>query len=180
MPTLPNSKHEAFAYAVSKGVGIAEAYVQAGYNDSPPSATRLAKKPEVAARIEEIRGEMLSRAKAIVQAPTEENAVALAEMGLTLDWCMQQFKEIADEARAAGQFAPANAAIKNIQGIIEIKSSKDEGGKPDEDQKYSLKEIGNIADMLSALPEQPIIKDVTPAPPMEPVAIPTIPDVGDA
>lgn len=179
MPQLPNAKHESFAYSVAKGMAQADAYVHAGYKDSPPSASRLAKLPIVAKRIAEIREEMQAAARAIVQAPTEANAQTMVELGIDLDWCVREFQDIAEKAKAAGQFAPANAAVKNIQGIVEIKSAKDPSGKTEEDSKYSLKEIGSIADMLSSLPEQPVMKDVTPAPAPKLISIEDIPEAPD-
>lgn len=170
MPQLPNPKHDAFAYALAKGMSKVDAYVHAGYNDSPPSATRLSQKPEVVQRVQEIRAEMMGAAKALIEVPSEENAVALKDMGLTLDWCIEQYKDIADKAKDAGQFAPANAAIKNIQGIIEIKTSKDGGGDADEDEpRIKLSDATAFAKALAELrnagaDEGPTIIDVTPTP----------------
>jgi hypothetical protein len=165
MPQLPNPKHDAFAYALAKGMSKVDAYVHAGYNDSPPSATRLSQKPEVVQRVQEIRAEMMGAAKALIEVPSEENAVALKDMGLTLDWCIEQYKDIADKAKDAGQFAPANAAIKNIQGIIEIKTSKDKGeGADSEETRFSLTEIREVASLFrESEPVQELnIIDVTP------------------
>lgn len=165
MPKLANPKHEAFAYQVAKGMGMADSYVHAGYKDSGPSATRLSKQPDVAARIEELREDFRSKAKAIADVPSEENAVALVNAGLSLDWCINEFKDIAEKAKSAGQFAPANQAVKNIQSILEIKSAKDPDNATEEKKKYSLDEIGDVAGLLAKIsPDQPKIIDVTPPP----------------
>ncbi len=152
MAQLSNPKHEAFAYALAKGMSKQDAYVYAGYNDSPASATRLSQKPEVVKRVNELREEMLAAATAIIEAPTEENALALAAHGLTLDWCVEQFKDIADKAKSAGQFAPANAAIKNIQSIIEMKSAKSDGkDRDDEEPLIKLSDATKFAEALANL-----------------------------
>lgn len=169
MPQLSNPKHDAFAYALAKGMSKADAYVHAGYNDSPPSATRLSQKPEVVQRVNELREEMMGAARALIEAPTEENALALSAHGLTLEWCMEQFQDIAEKAKSAGQFAPANAAIKNIQGIIEMKNAKSGGQTEDGDEpRIKLSDATAFAQALVALrdggkEEGPTTIDVTPA-----------------
>ena len=128
MPQLPNPKHDAFAYALAKGMSKVDAYVHAGYNDSPPSATRLSQKPEVVQRVQEIRAEMMGAAKALIEVPSEENAVALKDMGLTLDWCIEQYKDIADKAKDAGQFAPLTQLSKTFKASSKSKPPKTAAG----------------------------------------------------
>jgi len=168
MPKLSNEKHDMFAHGLAKGMSKVDAYVHAGYNDSPPSATRLSQKPEVVQRVQEIRQDMMEVAKDLIEVPTEENAVAFAEAGLTLEWCVEQFKDIADKAKTAGQFAPANAAIKNIQGIIELKTAKDSGKDSDDaEPRIKLSDATAFAKALADLRDIPSLEgpttiDVTP------------------
>lgn len=164
MPALSNAKHESFAYNLAKGMGKSDAYVHAGYSDSPAAATRLSKTLEVAARIQELRDEMMGAVNELISAPTEENAQSLVDMGLTLDWCALQYKTIASEARTAGQFSAATAAVKNIQSLIEIdgkRTDKDEGHDSELISIGGLKEISSI---LKDLPDGVDFIDVTPAP----------------
>lgn len=169
MPKLPNDKHDMFAHGLAKGMSKADAYVHAGYNDSPPSATRLSQKPEVVQRVQEIRQDMMAAAKELIALPTEENAIAFAATGMTLEWCMEEFKDIAEKAKAAGQFAPANAAVKNIQGIIEMKTAKENGKDSDSDEpRIKLSDATEFAKALAALrnipdTEGPTLIDVSPA-----------------
>lgn len=44
MPVLKNAAHELYAQELAKGRGINEAYIAAGYQSSPASATRLSNK----------------------------------------------------------------------------------------------------------------------------------------
>ena len=67
MPVLTNPRHERFAQGVAKGRSQGEAYVYAGYskqaagNDTRANATRIAKRPEVAARIVELQERQANR-----------------------------------------------------------------------------------------------------------------------
>ncbi|MEO8926764.1 MAG: hypothetical protein ABI306_06325 [Caulobacteraceae bacterium] len=55
MPVLENRGHETYARARARGLGPLEAYVAAGYRPTYTSGARLGRRPEVAARIVELR-----------------------------------------------------------------------------------------------------------------------------
>lgn len=57
MGALENVKHEAFALEVAEGKTLLEAHKGAGYVPDPGNAKRLRKRPEVRARIAELRSE---------------------------------------------------------------------------------------------------------------------------
>lgn len=57
MPALEHVKHEAFALSVAEGKTLLEAHKQAGYVPDAGNAKRLRKRPEVRARIAELRQE---------------------------------------------------------------------------------------------------------------------------
>lgn len=79
MPILRNPRHERFAQELAAGCGITEAYVRAGYDDSPASATRLSKKVKL--RVDELRA-AATTAAAQKLAITEERVLAeLAKIG---------------------------------------------------------------------------------------------------
>ncbi len=56
MPTLLNQGHECYVRARAKGVKRLAAYVEAGYAAHETSAGRLERRPEVTARLAELRG----------------------------------------------------------------------------------------------------------------------------
>jgi hypothetical protein len=68
MPKLQNDSHEAFARARALGARLEDAYEDAGYVASCAHASRLAARPEVAARIAELRRERSSNADTSPQA----------------------------------------------------------------------------------------------------------------
>ena len=55
MPTLIDPRYEAFAQARAKGFALEDAYEDAGFVSGNGHANRLARRPEVAARIAELR-----------------------------------------------------------------------------------------------------------------------------
>ena len=57
MPRLINRRHEWFAYHRAQGLRLEEAYERAGYVPDRGHACRLASRPDVAARITELRGD---------------------------------------------------------------------------------------------------------------------------
>jgi phage terminase small subunit len=69
MPEPENVKHELFAQELAKGLGVTEAYVAAGYKNSPASATRLSKK--VKNRVKEIRSTTTAIALSELQISTQ-------------------------------------------------------------------------------------------------------------
>jgi hypothetical protein len=67
MPVLDNPRHEAFAQARVRGLGVRASYSEAGFKSLRPypgGATRLNKRPEIRARIAECREETLRYDKA--------------------------------------------------------------------------------------------------------------------
>ena len=57
MPTLDNPRYETFAQARAKGARLDDAYEDAGFVLGKGHSSRLARRPEVAARIAELRAQ---------------------------------------------------------------------------------------------------------------------------
>jgi hypothetical protein len=147
MPQLENPKHEAFAMHLARGLKQQDAYAQAGYTPNPPAASRLGKAPAVKARVDELKKEIHQRIQVAMKEPNEETFESLREMGLTMHWVADAFKTIYEESMQAGQFAPATAAVKNIQTLIEIEKN----GAPEED--HSSRPKIDVADVTAMLKE---------------------------
>jgi hypothetical protein len=61
MPALANSRHEAFAQALARGLSTAAAYAEAGYKPNRGNAHTLLKQNEcISKRVEEIQAEQLA------------------------------------------------------------------------------------------------------------------------
>jgi phage terminase small subunit len=61
MPALANSRHEAFAQALARGLSIAAAYAEAGYKPNRGNAHTLLKQNKcISKRVEEIQAEQLA------------------------------------------------------------------------------------------------------------------------
>lgn len=184
MAKLENPKHEAFAYHLAKGEKQAKAYVLAGYNDNASAASRLAASPIINSRVIELKKEISKRITEAMDRPNEETFGSLAEMGLTMEWVANSFKDIYTMALADGQYAAANSAVSNIQKLIEIEK---DGTTEDEGEKEQLVNIKDVTAMLTAAKEltlaaapeseEPI--DITPADTVSPQQLLEIKNTGD-
>ena len=58
MSTLQNARYEAFAVARAKGAGLGAAYEEAGFVGGSGNASKLAGRPDIAARVAELRDEL--------------------------------------------------------------------------------------------------------------------------
>lgn len=148
MARLENPKHEAYAYNLAKGMKQKDAYAQAGYTANDSTASRLANSHDVKKRVEELKVEIYQKINQAMDSPNEETFGTLKEMGLTMEWCANAFKKVYTDALAAGQFAPANAAVKNIQTMIEIQG---EGKGADEIEEESQIKVSEVTAMLTGL-----------------------------
>lgn len=175
MPSMSNPKHEAFAYGLAKGQTQREAYVNAGYEANDSAASRLAASPVLKERVDELKKEINQKINEAMAQPNEETFGTLAEMGLTMAWCAEAFKSIYMEALQAGQLAPANTAVANIQKLIEIEGTGTVEAPVDEGSVIKVSEVnemlGHLSGIMNSVPETPPEpKDITPSD-VDPVAI---------
>lgn len=151
MRRLDNPKHEAFALGLAKGLKQIEAYVQAGYSPNPSASSRLAQSPEILDRVDALKLEINDKINTAMTNPSGENFESLAEMGLDMNWVALQYKTIYSQALDANSFAAANAAVQNIQKLIEIQGS---GGNGAEEERAPTIKINDVKDMLL------VVKDI--------------------
>lgn len=102
MPQLPNAMHERFAQARARGLDGTASAIEAGYAERSARvrACELNKRPDVAARIEELRAQV---EKAVVR-----------EIAISREWVLQQLVANAQDARAANDRGAANRALELI------------------------------------------------------------------
>lgn len=69
MKALPllNAKHEAFCQNMAKGMGVREAYREAGYADNAASASKLYAKPDITIRITQLQTATAKKAQFTIQ-----------------------------------------------------------------------------------------------------------------
>lgn len=104
MPPLPNARWERFAQAIARGEPKIKAHEDAGYKPHGPNAHALAKKQNISARI----AELLAENQAIHE---QAIAQAVTESAVDKTWILNMLRSNVLDARAAGDFAPANAAL---------------------------------------------------------------------
>jgi hypothetical protein len=106
MPALANSRHEAFAQALARGLSISSAYAEAGYKPNRGNAHTLLKQNQgISKRVEEIQAEQL----AIHQQVTAE---AAAKTQVTLESLIAEAE--AARVKAMSEKGGAAAAVSAI------------------------------------------------------------------
>lgn len=103
MPVLDNSRHEAFAQHLAKGLSASEAYTKAGYADSRSAASRLLTNVNVKARLAELQ----SRA-------AERTIVTVEDIAKQLD----EDRTFARENGAAAAAVSATLGKAKVLGLI--------------------------------------------------------------
>ena len=117
MPVLANAKHERFAQEIATGATATEAYVTAGYKADDGNASKLANRPELVARVQEITGAAAEKAGVTAQAVIEE----LAKLGFAN---MQDYMRIGPDGRPYMDFSALTreqaAAIQEL--VVETRT----------------------------------------------------------
>jgi phage terminase small subunit len=107
MAVLADPKREKFAQFVARGLPIIEAYVRAGYKKNSGNATSMRKRPDVAARIEELQKQMREKNQ-------QELTDFMEEFGVNYTYIVKQVLDTAIKAKDAGKYSDA---IKGFQEV---------------------------------------------------------------
>lgn len=109
MTVLSNAKHELFAQELAKGETASAAYVTAGYQADDGNASKLANRPEVQARVQEITGAAAERAGVTTtQVFDELRKIAFADIRDVVSWrpelvpLKQEIEESGEEVEPDG------------------------------------------------------------------------------
>lgn len=127
MPALTNPKHERFAQELSKGKTGDEAYVLAGYKRNKDNASRLKARESIASRVAEIIDRGAIRAEVTLQSLIDEAV------------------KIGNAAFAAGQYAPAIAALKEKGVLTGLRVEKSERKSVSDPVEMADGELADIA-----------------------------------
>ena len=102
MGLLVNAKHEVFAQEVAKGIDQAQAARNAGFSDKSIHvyASRLAHRPDIQARISELRD--------------RGNSLAMAEVALSKEWVLTRLMALERIAENKGQVSAATRCVELI------------------------------------------------------------------
>lgn len=164
MPALKNAKHEAFAQALHLGMTASEAYVQAGFANSPSRASELKNAPEVAARVEELD----KLEDALSSAEEELTNKVMAELvnpaNVTHAWLTLQLYRNCILARSLGEVGAANKALELIgktKGLFDNPDippdlrKKLNDGKPVNPEDRSQERLSEVAQFVGLLGKSP-------------------------
>jgi phage terminase small subunit len=124
---LKNPRWERFALFAAQGSTLDEAYREAGYKPHRGNPCKLAHRPDVAARIEEITAGLSAKAAKAAQ--------------ITVESLVQDSEKVFRRAMETDQLSAANTAIKG-KGILTGKwIEKAEVGAPGEYESLSDEEL---------------------------------------
>jgi phage terminase small subunit len=151
---LDNPKHEEFALLLARGLKQGQAYIKAGYAENKGAASRLAQSPVIQERVEQLKTELMDRVQSVIAVNTKDNVESLRELGLTMEWVAQQFKNIYTSSLQAGAFSAANTAVENIKKLIEMEKNAnnedDSKDIPRLDMQDMLGVLDKVADIITA------------------------------
>lgn len=135
MPVLPSDRHEIFAKNIASGMLIGNAYAAAGYKRNAAAASKLASSKAIKDRVAEIKEE--NKAKLVEKlgdnptTPYGEVKQFIEASKIDLDWVVEQYQNIYTKAVDVNQFGPANAAVANIQKIVEARDGSNKSKVPE-------------------------------------------------
>jgi len=95
MPRLANARHELFAQAVAKGNSLVRAHEMAGYGSRASSATKLAKRPDIRARVAELIDQWSDDLSLSLERVLQElSRVAFSDIRRVVQWSGGKYAKI--------------------------------------------------------------------------------------
>lgn len=123
MPVLRNQRHERFAQGLIAGKTATDAHEAAGYVRNDGNACSMAARPDIQARLMELKGRAAERAS------------------VTVESLLGEAEEIRAAALADGEFSAAIAAVRE-KGILSGKRvERSEHGLPGEFERLTSDEL---------------------------------------
>ena len=168
---LDNPKHEEFALLLARGLKQGQAYIKAGYAENKGAASRLAQSPVIQERVAELKSELMDRVNSVIAVNTKDNVESLREMGLTMEWVAEQFKNIYTTSLQAGAFSAANTAVENIKKLIEMERNAKNDDNPSDAPTLNMQDmlgvLDKVADIITAAKDSPVDLPMINITPME-------------
>jgi phage terminase small subunit len=120
---LNNSRHEAFAHALARGMAVEAAFVEAGYARNSGNASRLNGKESIVARVVELK-----------QLAQDMRNLSNHRVVLTEEWVIEQLIGVVIDAKARDKLdsAGANKALHLLGLQLGMFVERKETGKPGE------------------------------------------------
>lgn len=179
-------RQEKFAHLVAGGMTLTEAGRQAGYDGSPANASRLANKPKVKQRIQEIRSRIVASRDRAAQKDKEASDKGFVNEEITTQWLINEAKRNMQDARMDGKYKDSNDSIKliaQLTGHLKSISGDKEPNKGDDGaeptQQVNIQVLNQFTDRLDgrtgdepkALEATPVRIPESPVRPMRDVGV---------
>lgn len=118
MPVLPNARHERMAQLIAAGHSDVDAHEQAGFKRNEGNAGKIARRPEVIARVTELNSKVAEKVS--------------RKLEITAESLIEEVEEIKLLAMKAGQFTTALNAVKEKGILSGQRIERSEQGLPGE------------------------------------------------
>jgi hypothetical protein len=161
MASTSKLQRDIFAEYVAEGMHLTDAYEKAGYVRNSNGAWRMSKRPDVAAKIAELRAERRAARQANLPAPlpvpeplplvpTCDDPQTVAEMGFNKVWLANAYQRIAAAAEDVGQFSAATTALGKIQNMVEAEQKNEPERAPDA-PRVDIDALGSVLDKVAGV-----------------------------
>ena len=114
MPVLKNTRHEAFAQALAKGMTATDAYAEAGYKGDRTAASRLSTNVNIATRVDQIKNRVAEKAE--WTAADRLSALKTISDASAKDDRRTAIAAIAEANKMQGSYAPAKRELSGPGG----------------------------------------------------------------
>lgn len=177
MPALSNPKHEIIAQRLAAGDSQVAACVAAGLTADSANANRRCKRPDILERAAELRGKVAKTYRRKIQPTVEQvqeqakaavakaqEAIAEAEIVVTVATLTAHLDAIRRDAHAAGKYGPAVSAIREIgrlHGLTDVPAPQPEGPAsmtPWEYGKAVVEAVSEFRHRVGAQPAPPMLE----------------------
>lgn len=150
MPTLSNKRHEKYCQLVATGYTKRQSYVAAGFKDNRGNAALLYKRPEVAARIAELKDQNFKLEEKIAEVTKNAEEV---EVDLSKKWVLDKLIQNTLACMVSNQRSAANRALELL--------GKELGMFIDRSEVHTTSELAKLTDeeLLNRLKEEMLLQN---------------------
>lgn len=150
---LQNARYEQYALNRAIGLGPLDACAASGFQRASDLANRLEERPEIIARILQLRT-VHKRTLDERRKEVDQEATA-SELGVTPKWVLENLKQNVVLAQDANQFGAANSSLKLISELIGMKNSTDPDAAGKKAPALPSEQLEEMTKRLMQLPPIP-------------------------
>jgi hypothetical protein len=150
---LQNIRYELFAQNRAIGLPALDACAAAGFERSSSLANRMEERPEIVARIIQLRA--IQKRSLDERRKEMDQEAAASELGVTPRWVIERLKENVTLAQDANQFGAANSSLKLVSELIGMKNASSPDDQKSKTASLPVDQLAEMTKRLSQLPPIP-------------------------